>query len=200
MKKMKIALLMASIIGASSFQLQAQEINIENYDMLSQVEKEQNFTNVIVKLEEGRTLEELQNYGIKFKKSETIPFEYHNIILENNGYDMVDELNRTGLFESVDLNIKLSRENTDTGIYYETNQASNAEVNPMVNSFNDPRYSNLDHFRDNRSFPYASSIERAINVKAELPNELTFILDQKENYDIVENDIEKVKQHIKDRT
>ena len=61
MKKMKIALLMASIIGASSFQLQAQEINIENYDMLSQVEKEQNFTNVIVKLEEGRTLEELQN-------------------------------------------------------------------------------------------------------------------------------------------
>tara|TARA_Y100000588_G_scaffold318779_1_gene348475 strand:+ start:3565 stop:5334 length:1770 start_codon:yes stop_codon:yes gene_type:complete len=167
MKKMKIALLMASIIGASSFQLQAQEINIENYDMLSQVEKEQNFTNVIVKLEEGRTLEELQNYGIKFKKSETIPFEYHNIILENNGYDMVDELNRTGLFESVDLNIKLSRENTDTGIYYETNQASNAEVNPMVNSFNDPRYSNLDHFRDNRSFPYASSIERAINVKAE---------------------------------
>ena len=90
MKKMKIALLMASIIGASSFQLQAQEINIENYDMLSQVEKEQNFTNVIVKLEEGRTLEELQNYGIKFKKSETIPFEYHNIILENNGYDMGD--------------------------------------------------------------------------------------------------------------
>ena len=25
-------------------------------------------------------------------------------------------------------------------------------------------------------------------------------IDQKENYDIVENDIEKVKQHIKDRT
>ena len=47
-------------------------------------------------------------------------------------------------------------------------------------------------------FPGAT--QSAINVKAELPNELTFILDQKENYDIVENDIEKVKQHIKDRT
>lgn len=167
MKKMKIALLMASLIGASSFQLHAQEINIENYDMLSQIEKEQNFTNVIVKLEEGRTLEELQSYGIKFKKSETIPFEYHNIIIENNGYDMLEELNNTGLFESVDLNVKLSRETTDSGIYYENNQVSNSEVNIMANAFNDPRYSNLDHFRDNRSFPYASSIERAINSKAE---------------------------------
>ena len=47
---------------------------------------------------------------------------------------------------------------------------------------------------------FPGAIQSAINVKAELPNELTFILDQKENYDIVENDIEKVKQHIKDRT
>jgi len=46
---------------------------------------------------------------------------------------------------------------------------------------------------------FPGAIQSAINVKAELPNELTFILDQKENYDIVENDIEKVKQHIKDR-
>ena len=47
---------------------------------------------------------------------------------------------------------------------------------------------------------FPGAIERAINVKVDLPNELTFILDQKENYEIVENDIEKVKQHIKDRT
>ena len=46
---------------------------------------------------------------------------------------------------------------------------------------------------------FPSAIESAINVKADLPNELTFILDQKENYEIVENDIEKVKQHIIDR-
>ena len=47
---------------------------------------------------------------------------------------------------------------------------------------------------------FPGAIQSAINVKVDLPNELTFILDQKENYDIVENDIEKVKQHIKDRT
>ena len=47
---------------------------------------------------------------------------------------------------------------------------------------------------------FPGAIQSAINVKADLPNQLTFILDQKENYDIVENDIEKVKQHIKDRT
>ena len=46
---------------------------------------------------------------------------------------------------------------------------------------------------------FPGAIESAINIKADLPNELTFILDQKENYEIVENDIEKVKQHIKDR-
>ena len=46
---------------------------------------------------------------------------------------------------------------------------------------------------------FPDAIQSSINVKAELPNELIFILDQKENYDIVENDIEKVKQHIKDR-
>ena len=46
---------------------------------------------------------------------------------------------------------------------------------------------------------FPDAIRNAINVKADLPNELTFILDQKENYDIIENDIEKVKQHIKDR-
>ena len=40
---------------------------------------------------------------------------------------------------------------------------------------------------------------QAINVIADSPNELTFILDQKVNYEIVENEFEKVKQHIKDR-
>ena len=46
---------------------------------------------------------------------------------------------------------------------------------------------------------FPDAIQSAINVKADLPNELTFILDQKENYNIVENNVEKVKQHIKDR-
>ncbi len=46
---------------------------------------------------------------------------------------------------------------------------------------------------------FPDAIQSAINLKVDLPNELTFILDQKENYEIVENDVEKVKQHIKDR-
>ena len=46
---------------------------------------------------------------------------------------------------------------------------------------------------------FPDAIQSVINVKVDLPNELTFILDQKENYDIIENDIEKVKKHIKDR-
>jgi threonine synthase len=46
-------------------------------------------------------------------------------------------------------------------------------------------------------FPQA--IEKAINLKADLPNELLFILDEKENYDIIENNLDKIKQHIKER-
>ena len=46
---------------------------------------------------------------------------------------------------------------------------------------------------------FPDAIQSAINIKADLPNELTFILDQKEIYDIVENNVDKVKQHIKER-
>ena len=38
-----------------------------------------------------------------------------------------------------------------------------------------------------------------INLKAELPNELVYVLDEKENYDIVENNLDKIKNHIKER-
>ena len=46
-------------------------------------------------------------------------------------------------------------------------------------------------------FPHA--IFRAIKTNANLPSELMFILDEKENYDTIENDVEKVKQFIKDK-
>ena len=46
---------------------------------------------------------------------------------------------------------------------------------------------------------FPDAIEKAINIKAELPSELTFILDEKENYDIIENSLSKIKQHIKER-
>ena len=47
---------------------------------------------------------------------------------------------------------------------------------------------------------FPDAIEKAINIKAELPSELAFILDEKENYDIIENNLNKIKQHIKERT
>ena len=46
---------------------------------------------------------------------------------------------------------------------------------------------------------FPGAIKKAINIKAELPHELLFILDEKENYDIIENDLNKIKQHIKER-
>jgi threonine synthase len=46
---------------------------------------------------------------------------------------------------------------------------------------------------------FPDAIEKAIKIKAELPSELAFILDEKENYDILENNLNKIKQHIKER-
>ena len=46
-------------------------------------------------------------------------------------------------------------------------------------------------------FPDAN--KNAINLKTELPKELMYILNEKENYDIIDNDIVKVKKHIKER-
>ena len=43
---------------------------------------------------------------------------------------------------------------------------------------------------------FPDAIEKAINIKADLPEELRFILDQKENYDIIENNLKQVKQYI----
>ena len=46
---------------------------------------------------------------------------------------------------------------------------------------------------------FPDAIKNAINLKAELPKELMYILNEKENFDIIDNDIDKVKQHIKER-
>jgi threonine synthase len=46
---------------------------------------------------------------------------------------------------------------------------------------------------------FPDAVEKAINIKSELPNELSFILEEKEKYDIVENNLDKIKNHIKER-
>ena len=46
---------------------------------------------------------------------------------------------------------------------------------------------------------FPDAIKKAIDVKVDLPRELMFVMDEKENYDIIDNDVEKIKQHIKER-
>ena len=46
---------------------------------------------------------------------------------------------------------------------------------------------------------FPDAIKNAINLNAELPKELIYILNEKENYKIIENDIDEVKKHIKER-
>ncbi|MDA9589128.1 threonine synthase [Candidatus Pelagibacter sp.] len=46
---------------------------------------------------------------------------------------------------------------------------------------------------------FPDAIKNAINLKAELPKELIYILSEKENYDIIDNNVDKVKQYIKER-
>ena len=46
---------------------------------------------------------------------------------------------------------------------------------------------------------FPDAIKKAIDLKAELPEELRFIMNEKENYDKVDNNVDKVKQHIRER-
>ena len=41
---------------------------------------------------------------------------------------------------------------------------------------------------------------KAINLKSDLPKELEFILNEKEDYDIIENNLEKIKNYITGKT
>ncbi len=46
---------------------------------------------------------------------------------------------------------------------------------------------------------FPDAIKNAINLNAELPKELIYILNEKENYQIIDNNIDTVKKHIKER-
>ena len=46
---------------------------------------------------------------------------------------------------------------------------------------------------------FPEAIKKSINLTSELPKELMFILDKKENYDIIDNNLSKIKKHIKER-
>ena len=42
-------------------------------------------------------------------------------------------------------------------------------------------------------------IKKAIDIKSDLPKELMFVMGEKENFDIIDNDVEKIKHHIKEK-
>ena len=46
---------------------------------------------------------------------------------------------------------------------------------------------------------FPDAIDRSINFKSSLPAELKYVMDEKENYDIISNNLDKVKQYIKSR-
>ena len=46
---------------------------------------------------------------------------------------------------------------------------------------------------------FPDAIKKSINLNADLPKDLMFILDEKENYDIIDNNLDKIKKHIKER-
>ena len=43
---------------------------------------------------------------------------------------------------------------------------------------------------------FPEAIKKAINIKSELPDKLNYILNEKENFDVMNNDIEEVKKYI----
>ena len=43
---------------------------------------------------------------------------------------------------------------------------------------------------------FPEAIQKAINVNSELPSELNYILNEKENFVVIQNNIEKVKEYI----
>ena len=47
---------------------------------------------------------------------------------------------------------------------------------------------------------FPDAVFKAINLKSDLPKELEFILNEKEEYDIVENNLEKIKKYIIGKT
>ena len=46
---------------------------------------------------------------------------------------------------------------------------------------------------------FPNAISESIKIKPSLPNELKYILDEKENYDIISNNLDKIKNYIKDK-
>ena len=46
---------------------------------------------------------------------------------------------------------------------------------------------------------FPEAIDKSIGIKPNLPNELKYVMDEKENYDIISNNLSKTQQYIKEK-
>ena len=46
---------------------------------------------------------------------------------------------------------------------------------------------------------FPEAIDRSIGIKPDLPDELKYVMDEKENYDIISNNLSKTQQYIKEK-
>ena len=46
---------------------------------------------------------------------------------------------------------------------------------------------------------FPDAIDRSINLKSMLPDQLKHVMNEKEKYDIISNDLNKIKQYIKSK-
>ena len=46
---------------------------------------------------------------------------------------------------------------------------------------------------------FPEAIDKSIGIKSELPDELKYVMDEKENYDIISNNLSKTQQYIKEK-
>ena len=46
---------------------------------------------------------------------------------------------------------------------------------------------------------FPEAIDKSIRIKPDLPEELKYVMGEKENYDIISNNLNKVEQHIREK-
>ena len=46
---------------------------------------------------------------------------------------------------------------------------------------------------------FPEAIDKSIGIRSDLPDELKYVMDEKENYDIISNNLSKTQQYIKEK-
>ena len=79
--------------------------------------------------------------------------------------------------------------NTDNSWEYYFDQISNHNLNEVYRSKNVV-------LSTAHSCKFPEAINKAINIKSKLPKKFDYILNEKENFDLIQNNVEEVKKYI----